>query len=55
MRESSWSDCLENKTARKVSRDFERANSLIETAIDRISIINDVNQKNFILKIKRNL
>lgn len=46
MRELSWSDCLENKTARKVSCDFERANSLIETAIDRISIINDVNQKN---------
>jgi len=30
MRESSWEECIENSSAREVSPDAERANSLIE-------------------------
>jgi hypothetical protein len=46
MKESNWSDCLENASARKVSIDAKRAKSLMETAQERISLIKEVNEKN---------
>lgn len=46
MKESCWNDCIENTTAKKVSPDMERANSLIETAKERIGIIKDIDKKN---------
>ena len=46
MKEASWYDCLENNSAIRVSPDKERAKSLIETAEERISLINETNEKN---------
>ncbi len=46
MKDASWNDCLENNSAREVSPNAERAKSLIEIAEERISIINDTNEKN---------
>ncbi|MDD5417630.1 MAG: hypothetical protein PHW96_01945 [Candidatus Nanoarchaeia archaeon] len=46
MKESNFKDCLENSSARKVSIDEKRAESLIETADERISLIKDINKKN---------
>ncbi len=46
MKPGSWQDCLEERNALKVSIDEERAKSLIETSEERISIINEVNNKN---------
>ncbi|MCK4588946.1 MAG: hypothetical protein KAT77_00760 [Nanoarchaeota archaeon] len=46
MRESSWDDCLNSNVARKVSPDIKRADSLIETAKERVDAITDVNKKN---------
>lgn len=46
MREASWKDCLENNSAIKSSIDNSRAESLIETAQERIKLIKTVNEKN---------
>lgn len=46
MTDSSWNECIENNSARKVSIDNETAKSLIETARERIAVINEVNERN---------
>jgi len=46
MKEASWEDCVENNSARKVTPDIERANSLIETAEERMNIVKEINEKN---------
>jgi uncharacterized protein (UPF0332 family) len=46
MKEASWKDCIENNSAIKVSIDEKRAESLIETADERIKDINEINEKN---------
>ena len=46
MKDASWSDCLENQSAVKVSSDNERAKSLIETAEERLELIKTINEKN---------
>ncbi len=46
MKETCWEDCLINSSARKVSPDTKRAISLRETASERISVIQMVNEKN---------
>ena len=46
MREACWGDCIENSSARKVSPDTERAASLIETAEERLSVIQEINERN---------
>ena len=46
MKETSWNDCLINKSARITTPDVKRAESLIETANERISLIKEINEKN---------
>nr|MBN1896491.1 hypothetical protein [Candidatus Aenigmarchaeota archaeon] len=46
MKEKSWNDCLDDMTARRVSPDVKRAESLIETAKERVDLIREVNEKN---------
>ncbi len=46
MKEANWSDCLATKSAKIVSPDIPRAESLIETAMERISLIKDITEKN---------
>ena len=46
MKEASWDDCIENNSAKKVSPDIKRAESLIETANERTSLIKEINEKN---------
>jgi len=46
MKEANWDDCLLNKSARTITPDIKRAESLIETANERISLIKNVNEKN---------
>lgn len=46
MKESIWEDCLFNKSVKKQSPDLNRAKSLIETAKERIDLINVPNEKN---------
>ncbi|MBD3263262.1 hypothetical protein GF374_02695 [Candidatus Woesearchaeota archaeon] len=46
MKEASWNDCLENNKAIKISPDKERADSLIETAEERINLVKEINEKN---------
>jgi len=46
MKESSWEDCITNGSARKVTPDINRANSLIETAKERVKLIKEINEKN---------
>ena len=46
MKDTSWNDCIESNSAREVSPNTERANSLIEIAEERISIIKDIDEKN---------
>jgi len=46
MKEANWADCLTNKSAKTVTPDLNRAESLIETAKERISLIQKVNEKN---------
>ena len=46
MKEASWNDCVETHSVKKISPDIERANSLIKTSEERISIINEINEKN---------
>lgn len=45
MKESCWKDCLEF-SAVKISLDMKRAESLIETAKERLNLIKEVNEKN---------
>ncbi|MCK5023085.1 MAG: hypothetical protein KAS04_02840 [Candidatus Aenigmarchaeota archaeon] len=46
MKESSWDECIENNSAKEVSPDIGRANSLIETAEERVNIIKEIDEKN---------
>mgnify|MGYP001582144153 CR=1 FL=1 len=46
MKEASWDDCIESNSALKVSPDKGRAKSLIETAEERISLVEEINEKN---------
>lgn len=46
MKESNWEDCLFNKSAKSQSPDIKRANSLIQTAEERIKIIKEINKEN---------
>ncbi|MBI4453617.1 hypothetical protein HY636_03145 [Candidatus Woesearchaeota archaeon] len=46
MKETNWNDCLFNNSAKAVTPDINRAESLIETARERISLIKEINQKN---------
>lgn len=46
MKEANWNDCLLNKSARIITPNIKRAESLIETAKDRISLIKEINEKN---------
>ena len=46
MKDTNWNDCLMNKSAVKITPDINRAESLIETAKERISLIKEINKKN---------
>ena len=46
MRETSWNDCLINTSAKTTTPDIKRAESLRETANERINLIKEVNEKN---------
>ena len=46
MKETRWNDCLTNRTAKKITPDIKRAESLIETAKERISLVKEINEKN---------
>lgn len=46
MKEANWQDCLDNQSARIVKQDIKRAESLMETAEERISLIKEINEKN---------
>ncbi|MCD6558036.1 MAG: hypothetical protein J7K31_03345 [Candidatus Aenigmarchaeota archaeon] len=46
MKEASWNECIENNSAIRISPDNARANSLIETAEERIKLIKDITENN---------
>ena len=46
MKEASWQDCIPSNAARKISPDLKRAESLTETARERIALIKGINEKN---------
>jgi|SRR3989338_11047266 len=46
MKETSWNDCLINKSAKAVTPDQNRAESLADTAKERIILIKEINEKN---------
>lgn len=46
MKEASWEDCLFNKSARIIAPDTKRAESLMQTAKERMSLIKEINEKN---------
>ena len=46
MKDMNWNDCVINKSAKTVTPDIQRAESLIETANERISLITEINEKN---------
>ena len=46
MKEINWNECLNNKSAKTTTPDFNRAESLIETAKERIALIKEINGKN---------
>ena len=46
MKEKSWEECIESTSAKKVTPDNERAKSLIETAKERINLIQEVTERN---------
>ena len=46
MKEANWNDCLINSSAKTITPDIKRAESLIETANERINLIKEVNKKN---------
>jgi len=46
VKETNWNDCLINKSAKTITPDIKRAESLIETAKERIVLIKEINEKN---------
>ena len=46
MKSASWNDCLLNSSAKTITPDIKRAESLIETANERINLIEEVTEKN---------
>ena len=46
MKDADFNDCLENDHSRKISPDFARARSLLETAKERINLITQINERN---------
>ncbi len=46
MKEANWNECLENYSTREITPDIKRADSLIETAKERTSLIREINEKN---------
>ncbi len=46
MREADWKECVENGSARRVTPDTGRAESLAETAKARLDAITEINEKN---------
>ena len=46
MKDANWNDCLTNKSAKTITPDIKRAESLIETANERIGLIKEINEKN---------
>src|SRR3989338_5839391 len=46
MKETNWNDCIINESAKNITPDINRAESLIETANQRISLIKEINEKN---------
>jgi len=46
MKETNWDDCLTNKSAKIITPDIQRAESLIETAKERINLIKEISEKN---------
>ncbi len=46
MKEANWNDCITNNSAKKISPDIKRAESLTETAKERISLVKEINEKN---------
>ena len=46
MKEASWDECINNNSARITTPDIKRAESLIETAKERIDLITKINEKN---------
>ncbi|MBS3126970.1 hypothetical protein J4228_02270 [Candidatus Woesearchaeota archaeon] len=46
MKETNWNDCLANKSAKSITPDIYRAESLTETAKERISLIKEITEKN---------
>ena len=46
MKEENWNDCLNSKSARTISPDARRAESLKETAKERINLIKEINKIN---------
>jgi len=46
MKETNWRDCLISKSAKTITPDMGRAESLVETANERIDLIKEVNEKN---------
>lgn len=46
MKVSNWNECLINNSSRIITPDIKRAQSLIETAYERISLVNEINEKN---------
>jgi len=46
MKETNWNECLFNSSARTITPDIKRAESLKETANERIKLIKKVNERN---------
>jgi uncharacterized protein (UPF0332 family) len=46
VKETNWNECILNGLSRNIKVDVRRAESLIETAKERISLINEINVKN---------
>jgi uncharacterized protein (UPF0332 family) len=46
MIELDWEDCLEKNTAKKVTPDIKRAESLLEVSNQRLSLIKELDDKN---------
>ena len=46
MRDANWKDCLINGNAILVTPNMKRAESLIETAKERINLVNEINERN---------
>ena len=46
MKEANWDDCLVNRLVKNISSDIKRAESLMETAKERISLVKEINERN---------